>query len=100
MMTKRTRTATLISTAAAAAAILGAGLHAAWVKPTAQEERAEALRVTERLELTDLCLFPEAPHTRHPAVADRHAAFHLHPLAFDPHPTGMIVRPPHTLRTP
>lgn len=99
-MQKRPRTALLIFTAAVAVAILVVGLHAAWIERTAQKSRTEALRLLERLELTDLCLFPESPHTRHPAVADRHAAFGLHPLAFDPHPTGMIVRPPHTLRTP
>ncbi len=98
-MRRRPRTASWILSAAAAL-ILALWLHAFRLERTTGKDRAETLSLIERLELSDLCLFPEAPHTRHPAVVDRHAAFRLHPLAFDPHPTGMFVRPPRHSRTP
>ncbi|NVN97820.1 MAG: hypothetical protein HXX17_00740 [Geobacteraceae bacterium] len=47
-----------------------------------------------RLKLTDLCLFTEARYTRHPAMADNHAAFQEHPAAFDHFPSGSILMPP------
>jgi len=48
------------------------------------------------LGLTDLCLFTEARYTRHPSMADRHAPFQDHPLAFDHFPSGAIMAvPPH-----
>jgi len=46
------------------------------------------------LNLTDLCIFTEARYTRHPAMADFHAAFQDHPLAMDHFPSGSLVSPP------
>jgi hypothetical protein len=46
-----------------------------------------------RLKLTDLCLFTEARYTRHPAMADNHAAFQEHPAALDHFPSGSILMP-------
>ena len=47
-----------------------------------------------RLQLSDLCLFTEARYTRHPAKADRHAAFQDHPMALEHFPSGSLVTPP------
>jgi hypothetical protein len=49
--------------------------------------------LSKRLKLTDLCLFTEARYTRHPAMADNHAAFQEHPAAFDHFPSGSILMP-------
>jgi len=46
------------------------------------------------LQLSDLCLFTEARYTRHPAMADLHAPFQDHPLAFEHFPSGSLVTPP------
>lgn len=75
-------------------------LHATWLHRVAGHARGETLRLVERLELTDLCLFPGAPHTRHPSLADRHGAFHPHPPALDLAPAGMLLGPPAALRAP
>lgn len=45
------------------------------------------------LGLTDLCLFTEARYTRHPSMADRHAAFQEHPSALDHFPSGSLLLP-------
>lgn len=45
------------------------------------------------LQLTDLCLSSEARYTRHPALADRHAAFQEHPLALEHFPSGSLILP-------
>jgi hypothetical protein len=44
--------------------------------------------------ISDLCLFTEARYTRHPAMADLHAPFQDHPLAFEHFPSGSLVAPP------
>jgi hypothetical protein len=51
--------------------------------------------IARELQLTDLCLFTEARYTRHPAMADLHAAFQDHPLALEHFPSGALVPPPH-----
>lgn len=51
-------------------------------------------QIVAALRLTDLCLTTEARHTRHPALADRHAPFQDHPLALDRFPSGAIMPPP------
>ena len=48
----------------------------------------------EAWRLTDLCLFTEARYTRHPAMADAHAAFQDHPTALEHFPSGTLVAPP------
>jgi len=92
--------APLLPAAAALAVLLALLLHAAWLHRAAGHARSETLRLVERLELTDLCLFPGAPHTRHPSLADRHSAFHHHPTALDLAPAGLLLGPPSRLRTP
>jgi len=70
-------------------AIHGASRRAADVPALAEK------RTLARAEgLTDLCLFTEARYTRHPALADLHAAFQDAPLSFDHFPAGSIVAPP------
>jgi hypothetical protein len=61
--------------------------------------RQEA-EVVRNLGLTDLCLSTEARYTRHLSQADWHAAFQSHPLALDHFPSGSILSPPRTLKTP
>ncbi len=93
-------TAPLLLGTAAAAGLLALLLHAGFLHHAAVQSRPETLRLVERLELADLCLFPEAPHTRHPALVDpRNTLPHL-PPALDPHPTSMFLRPPRFARTP
>jgi len=50
--------------------------------------------LVRRLKLSDLCLFTEARYTRHPAMADHHAAFQDHPMALEHFPSGSLVSPP------
>ena len=59
----------------------------------AHQRRASAALVRQ-LGLTDLCLFTEARYTRHPAMADRHAAFQDHPMGLDHFPSGSLAAPP------
>ena len=47
----------------------------------------------QKLQLTDLSLSTEARYTRHPAMADRHAAFQDHPLALEHFPSGSLILP-------
>jgi hypothetical protein len=61
--------------------------------------RQEA-EVVKNLGLTDLCLSTEARYTRHLSQADWHAAFQSHPMALDHFPSGSILGPPETLKTP
>ena len=56
--------------------------------------RQPSLALVRSLGLTDLCLFTEARYTRHPAMADRHAAFQDHPMGLDHFPSGSLVTPP------
>jgi len=61
-------------------------------------ERETSLRETAalggRLQLTDLCLFPEANYTRNLSLADRHAPFQDAPMSFEHFPSGSLTRPP------
>lgn len=50
-----------------------------------------------RLGLTDLCLFTEAPYTRHLTLATPAQPFLDHPLATAHFPTGSLVAPPRHL---
>lgn len=54
---------------------------------------SESASFARRLQLTDLCLFTEARYTRHPAMADNHAAFQEHPAALDHFPSGSLLMP-------
>jgi hypothetical protein len=61
----------------------------------AVERRAATVRA---LALTDLCLFTDAPYTRHLSQAGLHAAFQEHPLALEHYPSGSLAGPPDLLR--
>ncbi len=50
------------------------------------------------LAVTDLCLFTEAPYTRHPSQTDLHSPFQDHPMALEHFPSGSLVSPPIRLR--
>ena len=77
-----------------AALFAGMLLHARGRQATATQERAGRVELVRSLGLTDLCLFTEARYTRHPAMADRHAAFQDHPMALDHFPSGSLLAPP------
>ena len=71
-----------------------AGLHASIRHAAAWSERAGNRLLVRSLQLTDLCLFTEARYTRHPTMADRHAAFQEYPSAMDHFPSGSLLPPP------
>ena len=66
-------------------------VDAAWRSQPTDDAASRAL--VRELGLTDLSLFTEARYTRHPAMADNHAAFQEHPAAFDHFPSGSILMP-------
>ncbi|MHB8122679.1 MAG: hypothetical protein ACYDG4_11040 [Desulfuromonadaceae bacterium] len=89
----------LLFTAVALAVFLSLPLHARHTQLQAEvavKPQAEELR---SLHVTDLCLATEARYTRHPAMADRHAAFQDHPLALEHFPSGSLILPPISART-
>ena len=43
--------------------------------------------------ITDLCLFPEATYTRHPAMGELFAPFQDHPMALEHFPAGSLLPP-------
>ena len=69
-------------------------VHARSQQALGTQLREPSAALVRRLGLTDLCLFTEARYTRHPAMADRHAAFQDHPMALDHFPSGSLVAPP------
>jgi hypothetical protein len=69
-------------------------LHAKSQQARASSQRRHSAVLVRNLGLTDLCLFTEARYTRHPAMADRHAAFQDHPMALDHFPSGSLLSPP------
>ncbi|MEW6219706.1 MAG: hypothetical protein AB1634_09280 [Thermodesulfobacteriota bacterium] len=73
-------------------------LHARGGQAAARAEREARQALAKELRLTDLCLFTEARYTRHPAMADLHAAFQDHPLALEHFPSGSLVSPPYFAR--
>jgi hypothetical protein len=86
------------STCALTALALGALGLAASLLEAAAGARAEPPRASQalvrELGLTDPALFTEARYTRHRVLADLHAAFQEHPLAFDHFPSGSLLPPP------
>ena len=74
-------------------------LHAASIRGKASTAETENAELARRLKLTDICLFTEARYTRHPAMADNHAAFQEHPSAFDHFPSGSLLMPLKDSRT-
>lgn len=79
---------------ALAALFLGMLFHARGQAASASSRRQSSATLVHDLGLTDLCLFTEARYTRHPAMADRHAAFQDHPMGLDHFPSGALVSPP------
>ena len=69
-------------------------LHTRHSQRIAGPELMEQAGLVKTLRLTDLCLFTEARYTRHPAMADRFAAFQDHPTALEHFPSGSFVSPP------
>ena len=69
-------------------------LHGNAQKERAIRQRLSSGALVRSLGLTDLCLFTEARYTRHPAMADRHAAFQDHPMGLDHFPSGSLLAPP------
>ena len=88
----------------AAIVLLTLGAAFLWTFADAARLRANASPLpaewTQRLGLTDLCLFPEARYTRHLSQADLHSAFQDHPSAREHFPSGALVPPPPQLRNP
>lgn len=52
------------------------------------------LGLVRTLGLTDLCLFTEATYTRHPSLADFHAAFQDAPVSLEHFPSGSLLNFP------
>jgi hypothetical protein len=75
-------------------------VHAGYVTQGDLVLLKEESQVVQNLGLTDLCLFTEARHTRHPSQADWHTAFQSHAQALDHFPSGSIIGPPETLKQP
>jgi hypothetical protein len=90
------RTSSVCLSLIGALALLFAAMvaHAAAQQAPAARQRQPSAALVRRLGLTDLCLFTEARYTRHPAMADRHAAFQDHPAGLDHFPSGSLVAPP------
>lgn len=76
------------------ALFVGMLLHARSQSERAVRQRQAGLALVRSLGLTDLCLFTEARYTRHPAMADRHAAFQDQPMGLDHFPSGSLLAPP------
>lgn len=68
-------------------------LHAHNAETQERTELRARMMTLKKLQLTDLCLSTEARYTRHPALADRHAAFQDHPLALEHFPSGSLILP-------
>jgi hypothetical protein len=69
-------------------------VHAHWSQGRAAITLRPCIEQVQAWGLTDLCLFTEARYTRHPAMADTHAAFQDHPMALEHFPSGALVAPP------
>lgn len=74
-------------------ALVGFASHAALGRANAMTRQAEERRLVRALGLTDLCICTEARYTRHPSMADPHAAFQDGPMTFDHFPSGTIILP-------
>lgn len=78
---------------------LGGSLLHGFVDQANSQPRSEPGRLlVQELRLTGLALFTEARYTRHPELADRHAAFQNHPMALEHFPSGTLVPLPGHLR--
>ncbi len=68
-------------------------LHAALVSQSSASLLQERILLTEKLGLTDLCLFTDARYTRNPATADLASPFQDHPMSLEHFPSGSIITP-------
>jgi len=68
--------------------------HAFLERRKAFSHFAHQIRMVEKLQLTDLCLFTDARYTRHPSMADMYTAFQDNPFSFEHFPSGTLVPPP------
>jgi hypothetical protein len=68
--------------------------HAAMGAREGEGRLRETAALAARLQLTDLCLFPEANYTRNLSLADFHAPFQDAPMAFEHFPSGSLTLPP------
>jgi hypothetical protein len=92
------KSSVFLGSVAAMAALLGLCLvHAARAGVAAGPARARRAQTVKALGLTDLCLFTDAPYTRHLALADLHAPLQEHPLCLEHFPAGSLAGPPETL---
>lgn len=80
-------------------ALLSLG-HALLTQDPFDQRLSESRAWVQGLPLTDLALFTEARYTRHPTMADYHAAFQNHPGALETFPSGTLMPPPAHLRAP
>lgn len=72
----------------------GGARRVAAAGPHLDEER----RQVRAFCLTDLVLFTDARYTRHPSMADRHAAFQDYPQSLEHFPSGSLMSPPPHVR--
>lgn len=96
----RKSTLFLILTGTQAALLTAALIHARMQEGPAFLQHQPSRALVRDLGLTDLCLFTEARYTRHPAMADRHAAFQDHPMGLEHFPSGSLVPPPSFASSP
>jgi hypothetical protein len=68
-------------------------VHAARMEQNNTGSLKERIMLTERLGLSDLCLFTDARYTRNPATADLATPFQDHPMSLEHFPSGSIITP-------
>jgi hypothetical protein len=71
--------------------------HAALAPSRSRTAAGRRAAIVKALGLTDLCLFTDAPYTRHLALANRHTPFQEHPLCLEHFPAGALAGPPEGL---
>lgn len=74
--------------------LVGGALAAGFRLGGRVEEWGELGELARALELSALAFGSGAAYTRHPAQADRFAAWSDHPGAFEHLPAGSLIRPP------
>ena len=98
-MTSRRRSTDFFAAAGVLVLLTGGMfLHAARAERAAAGARSRTAAMVRELELTDLCLFPEANYTRHLSQADVHTAFQDAPGALEHFPSGSLTEPPARIR--
>ena len=85
----------LMGTALASLILLSfIGIFPRWSHETTTRRLLAEKKLVGRYLLTDICLFTEAPHTRHPNMADRFVPFQNHPSAAAHFPSESFIMPP------